>query len=342
MSAAECAVESGESAGCGAQAPLPRLPSLKKNNCIVNGRYRSVFVAQENIRLYIWKFGEQNVGALTVTAADTLKSSDFQKKWHSFLNSLRKVFPTGMWVRERQPRSGNWHAHAVVNVGWDVKVNFPFEQVSRGFYANVDSRLRAIWKRLREVSESHGFGRIEVLPLKYSGDACAKYFTKYLTKAFGSDKALGEERCRLFSVWGGVRFVRSRFVFVTSRIIQKKKRWLANILELQDETCLSKALGSRWWLHAGDGLDQVIMPPDFYQVGPANNRVWDTVGLRAWQTNWTGSVSEPSIDVIRRSQFDLFYEIGIECFGTSPRQATQFASELVEKANPRQLALITV
>jgi len=115
MNPAECDTAHGKSAGCGAQAPLPRLPRLKKDNCIINGRHRSVFIAQENIRLYSWKFGERNVGVLTVTAADTLKSSDFQKKWHSFINSLRKLFPTGMWVRERQPRSGNWHAHAVVN-----------------------------------------------------------------------------------------------------------------------------------------------------------------------------------------------------------------------------------
>src|SRR5205807_1716521 len=166
---------------------------LKKDNCIINGRYRSVFVAQENIRLYIWKFGEQNIGILTVTVSDCISASEFQKKWHSFLNALRKIFPTGMWIRERQPRSGNWHAHAVVNLGWDIKTKFPFDQVRRGFYANVDPQLRSIWKRLREIAESHGFGRVELLPLKVSGSGCAHYLTKYLRKAFGSDKPVGEE-----------------------------------------------------------------------------------------------------------------------------------------------------
>jgi len=221
--------DSGER-GLRREAPLPRLPSLKKDNCIINGNYRSVFVAQENIRLYIRRFGEANVGALTVTAADCLKSSEFQQKWHSFLNSLKKIFPTGMWTRERQPRSGNWHAHAVVNVGWNIKSKFPRNQVQLGFYANVDPKLRGIWKRLRQISESHGFGRIELLPLKYSGAVCARYFTKYLTKSFGSAKMMGEERCRLFGVWGGTRFAHPKFTFLTSRIIQKKKRWLAPIL----------------------------------------------------------------------------------------------------------------
>src|SRR5258705_7019189 len=167
MSSADCLVGAGESAGCGASAPLPRLPCLKKDNCIVNGRYRSVFVAEENLRLYIWKHGEQNIGSLTVTAADCLEASDFQSKWHSYLNALKRKFPTGMWTRERQPRSGNWHAHAAVNVGWDIKSGFPRKQVQDGFYANVDARLRELWKYLREKAESHGLGRVELLPLKH-------------------------------------------------------------------------------------------------------------------------------------------------------------------------------
>jgi hypothetical protein len=82
---------SQESAGCAASAALPRLPCLKKDNCIINGRYRSVFVAQENIRLYISKFGDQNVGALTVTLADCIEASEFQNKWKTH-RKVRCVF----------------------------------------------------------------------------------------------------------------------------------------------------------------------------------------------------------------------------------------------------------
>src|ERR1041385_3639896 len=145
MSTQPSAQQAGEERGLRRGAPLPRLPSLKKDNCIINGRYRSVFVAQENIRLYIWKFGEEKVGSLTVTVSDCVEASEFQSKWHSFLNPLQKLFPTGMWTRERQPRSGNWHAHAVVNVGWDIRTDFPREQVQRGLYVNVSARLRAVW-----------------------------------------------------------------------------------------------------------------------------------------------------------------------------------------------------
>jgi hypothetical protein len=247
MSAAECSTGSQESAGCGAQAPLPRLPCLKKDNCIRNGRHRSLFIAEENIRLYVWKHGAEKVGFLTVTTpSECLEPSAFQEKWHSYLtNVIRKMFPTGMWARERQSRSGNWHAHALVNVGWDIRTGFPFDQVAERFYANVDSQFRKLWKDLRETAPVYGFGRTELLPLKHSGEACARYVTGYLAGAFSSEKPVGQEKHRLFGVWGGVRFVYRRFTFLSSRIIQKRKQWLAEMLELPDETWIAKSLGPR-------------------------------------------------------------------------------------------------
>ena len=334
MSAEAAVSEEVESAGCAAPAALPRLPCLKKDNCIVNGRYRSVFVAEENIRLYIWKHGEQNIGSLTVTTADCLEAADFQSKWHSYLNALKKIFPTGMWTRERQPRSGNWHAHAAVNVGWDIKTDFPRDQVRLGFYANVDPRLRELWRYLRERARSHGFGRVELLPLNYSGAACASYFTKYLAKSLGSEKCSGEERCRLFGVWGGVRFAHSRFIFLRSRITQKRKQWLAEMLELPDQANLVTALGKHWWFHFGKALCEVIMPEDFYKVGPAEKRQLDDIGLRASEHDWAAWPGEPSDDLIQRSQFNLFYDIGVHFYGRNSKQAFEHAMYFMERRHP--------
>ena len=236
-----------------------------------------------------------------------------------------------MWTRERQPRSGNWHAHAIVNVGWDIKTGFPGDQVQTGFYANVDPKLRELWRRLREASVSHGFGRIELLPLKYSGTACARYFTKYLTKAFSSEKMFGEEKCRLFGVWGGLRFVHSCFSFLSSRIIQKRKQWFADRLEYSDPSDLKK-LSKRWWFHFGKALCEVIMPEDFYKVGPLDDRHFDDVGIRALERDWAAWPEEPSEDLMMRSQFNLFYDIGVHLFGRSSGQALRYAFYFVAKA----------
>lgn len=311
-----------------ASATAPALPSLKKDNCITNGRYRSVFVAQENIRLFVWKAGEENVGALTVTAAECLEVREFQEKWHSYLNAVKKELPSGMWTRERQPRSGNWHAHAAVNVGWDIKSDFPRDQVAKGFYANVDSRLRKLWKYLREKAASRGLGRVELLPLKYGGPACAKYFTKYLTKAVASEKNAGDEKCRLFGTWGGVQFVHSRFSFLSSRIVQKRKAWLAEALELQHPSELPQILGVHWWFHFGQALSEVVMPPEFYQIGTPGNRRWDDIGLKANARDWAAWPGPPSQDLMYRSQFNLFRDIGARLYANSA-DATRFAMDRI-------------
>ncbi|MEY2482402.1 MAG: hypothetical protein QOK24_930 [Verrucomicrobiota bacterium] len=326
--------DNGERPDAVASATAPALPSLKKDNCITNGRYRSVFVAQENIRLFIWKAGEQNVGALTVTAADCLEVREFQEKWHSYLNALKKELPSGMWTRERQPRSGNWHAHAVVNVGWDIKTDFPRDQVARGFYANVDVRHRKLWKHLRESAASRGLGRVELLPLKYGGTACANYFTKYLTKAVASEKNAGDEKCRLFGVWGGVRFVHSRFSFLSSRIVQKRKVWLAEALELGSPEELPQLLGVHWWFHFGAALLEVIMPQEFYQVGPAGGLRWDEIGLRACARDWAVWPGQPSEDVMLRSHFNLFRDIGNHLYGGSS-YALRFAMDKIAQPDPQ-------
>jgi hypothetical protein len=329
---------SQDSAGCVASAALPRLPCLKKDNCIRNGRHRSVFIAQENIRLYIWKHGRENVGFLTITTpSECLEPSAFQEKWHSYLtNVVRKMFATGMWARERQPRSGNWHAHAVVNVGWDIRTGFPFDQVEKKFYATVDPRLRRLWTHLRETAVKYGFGRTELLPLKHGGHACARYITGYLATAFQSEKPGGHERCRLFSVWGRVRFVYPRFTFLSARIIQKRKQWLAEMLELPDESHLAKSLGPHWWFHFGKALAEVIMPEDFYKVGPRGNREFDALGLRALERDWAAWPGERSDDLIQRSQFNLFYDIGVRLFGRRSGQALQFAMQIMARPNVNQ------
>jgi hypothetical protein len=104
-------------------APFPRLEEDKTNrDHSRKGRYS----AEMKILGYIGNHSENNVAELVVTVADCLSTKEFQKKWHSFLTGfVKKRFPSGMWTRERQPRSGNWHAHCVVNLGRDIKNSHP-------------------------------------------------------------------------------------------------------------------------------------------------------------------------------------------------------------------------
>jgi hypothetical protein len=308
-------------------APLPRLPSLKTDNCIRTSRRKQLFVAQENIRLYIEKFGKNNVAVLTITTpSECLSASDFQAKWRSFrTNVIVRMFPTGMWVRERQPRTGNWHSHAVVDLGWDVRTGFPFDEVKRGLYANVQLRLRKVWKQLREKSKSHGFGRTELLPIKHGGNGCARYLTKYLSKAFVSEKILGEEKRRLFGIWGGVRFIHSHFDWVTNRILRKKKEWLAKTACLKDAEGFSALYGPRWWFVIGEALMKVVLPIEYYQVKRDNVHEWDDLGWFAYQADVGRYPDLASDDARRRQSLFDFYSAEGAAFGYSAGQAARYA-----------------
>jgi len=67
------------------------------------------------------------------------------------------------------------------------------------------------------------------------------------------------------------------------------------------------------------------MPEDFYKVGPSNNRHFDELGLRAVERDWAAWSSEPSDDVMQRSQFNLLYDIGVHVFGRKSKQAVEYA-----------------
>jgi hypothetical protein len=166
---------------------------------------------------------------------------------------------------------------------------------------------------------------VELLPLKYRGDACARYFTKYLTKAVGSEKAFGEGKCRLFGVWGRMRFVRSRFSFLSSRIIQKRKEWLIRDLGFTDAAELTKAV-PHWWFHLGRALDDVIMPVEYYQVARNGTLTFDELGWKEYQQNLQRyDFIESECDRIIASQYRLYLDYEEKILKRSPVEAAQNA-----------------
>ena len=154
-----------------------------------------------------------------------------------------------------------------------------------------------------------------------------------------SEKTADDEKCRLFGAWGGVRFVHSRFSFLSSRIVQKRKAWLAEALELRNPAELPQVLGVHWWFHFGTALSEVVMPPEFYQVGTRGNLRWDDIGLRALARDWAAWPGTASDDLMHRSQFNLFRDIGAHLYNSSS-EALQFAIARIALPNPTPVQII--
>jgi hypothetical protein len=318
----------------GAPAPAAPFPRLEEDNCNRKHSRKGRFSAEMNILGYIREHGENNVAELVVTASDCLSVKEFQKKWHSFLTGfLKKRFPSGMWTRERQPRSGNWHAHCAVNLGRDIKTGFPIAEVEAGEYRNVQAWIRALWKELREGADCYGFGRISLLPIKKSGPVAAKYFVKYLAKSHGSVKSDGEERCRLFGTWGTKRWCYARFSWVSNRIFRKRLTWYAKEAGLEDVTDIRRLLGEDWWFCLREPLLRVVMPEEYYQVWDRDSETyrWDELGFRARCEDLCRYPHVPTDYRRERLSRFLFYMEVAKSWGMDAKRARVFARRQLER-----------
>jgi len=199
--------------------PAPPLPCQISNNCIgedssgkpaplspyrKKSRHRLVMA----IEFMVNKFGFNNVGLLTLSFGvlgsgrgsqatrelrELAKDLDFvQARWHSFSsNIVRKRYQD--WISIFEPhKDGVWHIHVVVATKEDIRTGTDIETLSnynlpywlrRGKHLRNEA-LAAEWKFLRETACKYRFGRVELLPVKKSKEAFARYLGKYLTKTF--------------------------------------------------------------------------------------------------------------------------------------------------------------
>ncbi len=297
------------------------------------------------MRLLIQYIGENNVGVFLLTLPDGLSIKEFQKKWHNFQTGvLRKIFPVGMWTRERQPRSGFWHCHAIVDMGRDIRTGFPFAEVERKDYRNVDRRLRVLWRLLRGKAKAYGFGWNTLEPIKTTGPAAAKYLAKYLSKAQQSEFRVGEERARLFGVWGRKRFVFHRFSWASRRLWRKRLSWYAEDFGIGDVTATGRLIERDDWETVVPALMKVILPETAYQSWDAIAGCyrWDERGWRAYceDLNHYSRVRSEERKV-RLSRFRFYVAVGVS-WGMKCSRARRFAARKIEAAglgNQRHLGL---
>ncbi len=320
-------------------APLPRLPCQESSS--LNGRTnrKRVFAAQENMRGYVRRVGEDRIGVLTLTTADECRSlREFQRRWNSLMtNFVRRLWKSGVWVGERQMRTGNWHGHALVDVGFEIRTAFPFEEVARRNYRNVDLRVRHLWKQLRGKTPRYGFGRTELVPIKSNSEWAIKYLTSYLGKALFSEKTVGEEKARLFGMWGCVRSAYSRFDWVSARLMRKKRAWLASAHGFESEDAFSRSYGDRWWFRLGESLMRVILPEDWYQVRRNGGLEWDDLGRQAYENDLERYSDLGSVESRRRQSRLDFFLAEAEWMGCdSTLQAMSYAMETVEEMEKRE------
>jgi hypothetical protein len=216
---------------------------------------KSAFVLKESVQLLSSKYGLEHLGFLTLTFRDHILSpKEAQRRLNSLLTHIIKPrYRDYLGVMERQ-KSGRIHYHLLVVLPSDIRTGFDFDQVQSNNYTSASPGLRSEWSFWRKTAPSYGFGRTELLPIKSSTEAIAKYVGKYISKHMEC-RQLDDKGVRLVRYSRGARAGTTRFQFhshgsaewrrklaIFAQIVQSRYP-TQKVSELSD---LSKVLGKRW------------------------------------------------------------------------------------------------
>jgi hypothetical protein len=278
------------------------LPCQRSNNCIEekNDEHES---ASDQLSPYrrkcrhrlimaiewmVKKHGLNNVGLLTLTFGvpgsgrgsqatkelrEQAKDLEFvQKRWHSLnTNIIAKRYPD--WICIPEPhKDGVWHLHVVVALKIDIRTGTDVETLTnyslpawmrRGKHLRNEA-LAAEWRTLRETACKYRFGRIELLPIKKTGEALARYLAGYLSKSFKVippgkkhrlvrlSRGVSRQFSMIFSIWS-----------LGNLIYRTRLKMAAFMLHFNDYGDFANYFGPRWNYYLGDLIAAIPVPMVF-------------------------------------------------------------------------------
>jgi hypothetical protein len=278
------------------------LPSQSSNNCIEEDadefepasdqlspyRRKSRHRLITAIEWMVKKHGIERVGVLTLTFGvpgsgcgsqatrelrELAKDLDFvQKRWHSLnSNIIRHRYKD--WIMILEPhKDGVWHIHVVVATQEDIRTGTDIETLTnyslpywmrRGKHLRNEA-LTKEWRELRQIACKYRFGRIELLPVKKTGEALARYLAAYLSKSFKLVPA--GKKSRLVRLSRSVsKAVNMKFSPVTlgNLIYRTRLKITADILHMNDYGGFADFLGPRWHYYLGDLIAAIPVPMKF-------------------------------------------------------------------------------
>ena len=167
----------GDPSGAPLASVATKLPPLSTQH------RKSAFVLKESVHKLAEQHGIENLGFLTLTFRQHITDpKEAQRRLNSLLTRIIKPrYSEYVGVMERQ-KSGRIHYYLLVVLKIDIRTGFNFNQVEHQDYSSASPALWAEWAMWRKTAPKYGFGRIELLPVKSSTEAIAKYVGKYISK----------------------------------------------------------------------------------------------------------------------------------------------------------------
>lgn len=233
----------GEAGSC------PRLARLSTQH------RKSAFVLKESVHQMASTYGLENLGFLTLTFAQHITCPrEAQRRLNSLItNVIKDRYFDYLGVMERQ-KSGRIHYHLLVALGQDIRTGFDFPAIDRQDYTSASSALRSEWAFWRSTARKYGFGRTELLPVKSTIEAMAKYVGKYISKHIEA-RSPEDKGVRLVRYSKGARAGTTRFQFQSQGSAEWRRKLATFAQIVQDShpeqritqlSDLTRVLGKRW------------------------------------------------------------------------------------------------
>ena len=275
------------------------LPRRRNDNCIEGKKETPVeslspYRKKSRHRLIMaveWmvdKYGINHVALLTLTFGvpgsgrgsqatrelrEQAKDLEFvQERWHSLnSNVIAKRYPDWICVLETH-KDGVWHLHVVVATKFDNRTGTDVETLTnyklpawmrRGKHLRNEA-LAAEWRTLRQTCCKYRFGRVELMPIRKTGAALARYLAGYLSKAFRLvtngrkhrlvrlSRGVSRYFCMIFSIWS-----------LGNLIYRTRLKMAASMLNFQGYADFADYFGPRWNYYLGDIIAAIPVPMKF-------------------------------------------------------------------------------
>lgn len=233
-------------------SPNSALPNLVT---LSGSRKKSAWILSESVRLVASQYGLACCGFLTLTFRDHVTCpKEAQRRLNSLIsNVINDRYLTYVGVFERQ-KSGRIHYHFLVALRDDIRSGFDFAAIANQDYRSANAALRAEWAFLRKAAPAYGFGRTELLPIRSSTEAIAKYVGKYIAKNIDARRDDQDKGVRLVRYARNARAGTCHFQFYRSaRDWRRKVAMFAALVQAHHPDTiisgiadLSRVVGPRW------------------------------------------------------------------------------------------------
>jgi hypothetical protein len=192
-----------------------------------------------------------------------------QKRWHSLLsNVIAKRYEDWVCVLEMHS-DGVWHFHVVVSLKTDIRTgtdidtltNYKLPYKMRRGVKFRNEALAAEWSALRAVCCKYRFGRAELMPIKKTGEALARYVAGYLAKSWA--RVPSGRKSRLVRLCRGLSgSITMRFSPNTlgNLIYRTRLKLGASMLHFDGFEDFEDFLGPRWHCYLSDIIATIPMP----------------------------------------------------------------------------------